>query len=163
MGRPPMTERNTQVVYDATVSMMTVREIADKYGISEARVYQILRDQSKQGLPEDVHTAMHSIGLTAIKRAALEIVNAQPAAMFDVKGNPLYDPITGDAVRDHTARLKAMEAYQRADAEQRKLYARDAPRKQEIILSEKRNEMEQYMDALRMVASHRPDLLEQAS
>lgn len=162
MPRPPKTDRNIQVTYDVTVEMMTVRAVAEKYSISESRVYQILRDQSQQHLPEDVHTAMHSLGLRTIKKAALEIMEAPPAATFDVKGNPLYDPATGDPVYDYGARIKAMDQYVRADREERLLYARDAPKKQEIVISEQRSEAQRSIEALKQLAQIRPDILREA-
>lgn len=162
MPRPPKTDRNIQVTYDVTVEMMTVREAAEKYGISESRVYQILRDQSQQHIPEDVHTAMHSLGLRTIKKAALEIMEAPPAATFDVKGNPLIDPATGDPVYDYGARIKAMDQYVRADREERLLYARDAPRKEHIIVSDQRSEAQRSLEALKKILQLEPDRAREA-
>lgn len=151
-----------QVVYDATVEMMTVREIAEKHSISESRVYQILRDQAQHEIPDDVHIAMHALGLQKVERTALTIMDSKPTPTFDVKGNPLIDPLTGEPVVDETARLKAMDMWMRADRELRILYARDAPRRQEIILSEQRSEAQLALDALKTLVLEQPDLMRQA-
>lgn len=162
MARPAKTERNLQVVYDATVEMLTVREISEKYSISESRVYQILKDQAQHDIPDDVHIAMHALGLQKVQRTALEIMESDPVPTFDVKGNPLIHPVTGQPVVDETTRLKAMDMWMRAERSKSLLYARDAPRRQEIILSEQRSQAQDALDALRVLVLEVPDQMRQA-
>jgi len=162
VANPAKTERNLQVVYDATVEMLTVREISEKHHISESRVYQILRDQAQHDIPDDVHIAMHALGLQKVQRTALEIMEAEPAPTFDVKGNPLIHPVTGQPVVDETARIKAMDIWMKAERSKSLLYARDAPRRQEIILSEQRSDAQIALEAMKTLAMEAPDMLRQA-
>jgi hypothetical protein len=180
VGRPPKTDRNTQVVYDITVSQMTARETATKHSISESRVYQILRDQAQHDVPPDIHMAMHALGLQRVERTAMDIMDSDPNPMFNVKGEPLYHPGTevferdmdgdlilskygkpiivgGDPVVDKTERIKAMDMFMRADEQIRKLYARDMPRRQEIILEDQRNESQLALGALKLYLESHPD------
>jgi hypothetical protein len=156
MGRPPKADPQ-QVIYDVTVKLMTAREAAEKHGITDSRVYQILRDAAQHELEPDIHVAMHAIGLQTIKRRCLEIMNDTAKAMFDVKGNPLVDPETGLVVRDNTEALKAGDLYNKADSEQRKLYARDMPRRQEIMISQQRSEVQIALDMVRTALQSDPE------
>lgn len=159
MGRPPKTDRNNEIAYDVTVSQMTIREVAEKHGISESRVYQIIRDQSQHDLSEDIHIAMHALGLQRVQRSAMEIMDEPPKPMFDVKGNPLIHPVTGEPVLDKTEQIKSQDMFMRASEQLRKLYGRDKPRKQEIILSEQRDESQRALEALRNLVLNQPDLV----
>lgn len=162
MANPAKTERNVKVVYDATVEMLTVDEIADKYGISPSRVYQILRSQAQQEIPDDVHIAMHALGLKKIQKTAVDIMDDDPTPTFDVKGNPLIHPVTGEPVVDKSTHLKAMDMWMRAERSLAMLYARDAPRRQEIILSEQRSDAQLALDAFKTLVLEAPDLMRQA-
>jgi predicted DNA-binding transcriptional regulator AlpA len=162
MGRKPETDRNNQIVYEATVEMMTVREIAEKHSISESRVYQILKDQSQQHLPEDIHKAMHALGLRTIKKTALEIMEKPSIPTFDVKGNPLIDPATGMPVYDDGMKIKAMDQYIRADREERILYARDSPKQERIIIEQQRSEMQLAVQKMAELVRNNPDMIREA-
>lgn len=186
MGRPAKTVRNAEIVYDATVEMLTVREIAEKYGISEPRVYQILKIQAQDDIDDDVHVAMHTLTLRKILKNALEIANSEPTPMFDVKGKPLYRPgteiyltdssgnkvldsqghwikIGGEPVPDNSSRIKALDTALKTERNLAALGGRDAPSKQQIsITTEDRNNAQAALDALKTLVLEAPDLMRQA-
>ena len=91
---------------------LTQTEVARREGVTQSTVSRAL-DRIRKSLPEaDVREEVQrSLAmLQRLRAGALEIVEEAPAPVFVGKdGDPAVDPDTGNYVRDHSGRLRAME------------------------------------------------------
>lgn len=134
-GRPQLQgdERAADIYRLTVVNRLTQREIGERYGISQARVSEILEKYRASLPPVDLDAMRReSIALHLdTMRAALELAGMDGAPVFVGKdGDVARDPENDNAVvRDYSLRLAAREAARKADVELRKLMGLDAATK----------------------------------
>lgn len=137
---PRLEGRNGLVWRAVTIYRRTYEDVAEEFGISKARVSQIITE-TRNAIPAVDLDAMRreSLELYAeLTRRALEIADLAAAPVAVGKdGVPLIDPETGEVVRDYTGKLRAMETAGKFDAETRKLMGLDSALKAEIAASVK--------------------------
>lgn len=131
-----LTEREQRVYRLRVVNRLTVQAIADREDppISQQRVSQILAEVRRKLPPPDVaklraqSEALHE----DIQRRAYELVELAGAPVTAGKdGTVVYDPESGEVVRDYALRLAALKTALDADKELRKLHGLDAATKVE--------------------------------
>lgn len=114
---------------------MTQMAIAEKYGISQPRVSQILKEaKSRVVLPDlaDIRHQAMTRHLDTMRRA-LELADMNGAPVTAGKdGTVVYDPADGSVVRDYAGRVAALKLALDADKELRKLMGADAATKTEV-------------------------------
>jgi hypothetical protein len=136
-GRPmglALEGRNGEIWRAYTIYQKTQEAIAQEFGISQARVSQIVREV-RASIPENDREEMRQESLELYRemtRRALEIADLVPAPLVAGKdGEPVIDPETHKPVRDYTGRLRAMETALKFDLERRKLMGLDSATKVE--------------------------------
>jgi transcriptional regulator with XRE-family HTH domain len=131
---PRLEGRNGSIWRGHTIYRRTQEDLAEEFGITQARVSQIITEV-RAGIPKHDLDAMRQESLdlySELGRRALEIVDLVPAPVFVGKdGSIAYDE-SGEVVRDYTGRLRAMETAAKFDAERRKLMGLDAAQKAEV-------------------------------
>lgn len=135
-GRPQgLSEREAEVYRLTVVNRLTQDKIAERLGISQPRVSQILADARAKLPPVDLaEIRAESMALHAdIKRRAYELAEMNGAPVTAGKdGIVVFDPETNEPVRDYAGRVNALKLALLADAELRKLLGADAATKTEV-------------------------------
>lgn len=130
-----LTEREHEIYQLTVVNRLTQRRIAERMGISQERVSQILTQVRAKLPPVDLQ-AVRQESLALHRRTqelAMELAEMIGAPVTAGKdGTVVYDPESGEAVRDYSLRLAALETARKADVEMRKLHGVDAAQKTEI-------------------------------
>lgn len=110
----------------------TQREIAHREGVSQATVSLALKTV-RASIPEEKREDMVERSLAMLRdlqAGAVEIYRMAPAPVFVGKdGDPAVDPETGQYVRDHAGRLRALETAVKVNESVRKLLGLDAAQK----------------------------------
>lgn len=130
-----LTEREAEIYRLTVVNQLTQSKIAERFGISQSAVSQILSNARAKLPPVDLDAIRRqSLELHLdTMRAALELAEMPGAPVTAGKdGDLVLDPATGAYVRDYSLRLAARETARKADAEIRKLYGLDAATKTEV-------------------------------
>lgn len=130
-GSPEIFERNAEIYRLTVVNRWTQTKIAEKFGISQPRVAEILAKMREKIPPPDVEEMRRqSLALhQETQRRALELAEMIGAPVFVGKdGSIAYDE-NGNVVRDYALRLQALETARKADIEIRKLHGLDAATK----------------------------------
>jgi hypothetical protein len=113
---------------------MTQEALGEKYGISQERVGQIVRDV-RRTMPEFVQRELLQDSLERnadARRRLLELAEMKGAPVTAGKdGAVVMDPESGAVVRDYALRLKALELMMRADDQLAKRMGLDSPTKVE--------------------------------
>lgn len=111
---------------------MSQRAIAEKHGISQQRVSEILAENRKHTDSVTVaeHRAQMLDRITAFRRALAELAEMEGAPITAGKdGNVVLDPETNQVVRDYGLRLNATKAMVQLDERLAKLVGTDEPSK----------------------------------
>ena len=128
-----MEGRDGEIWRGYTVYRKTQSRLAAEYGLSQARISEIIRD-ARASIPQHDRDEMRQQSLelyAELTRRAMEIADLVPAPVVVGKdGDILYE--NGKIVRDYTGRLRAMETAAKFDAETRKLMGLDAASKTEV-------------------------------
>lgn len=130
-----LTEREAEIYRLTVVNQLTQSKIAERFGISQSAVSQILSNARAKLPPVDLDAIRRqSLELHLdTMRAALELAEMPGAPVTAGKdGDLVLDPSSGEYVRDYSLRLAARETARKADAEIRKLYGLDAATKTEV-------------------------------
>lgn len=131
---PRLEGRNGEVYRRWAVYRETQEVLAERFGISQPRVSEIIA-AVKATLPADDLAEMRATSLelyAELGRRAMEIADLAAAPVAVGKdGNVLFDPESGDVVRDYAARMKALELAAKMDGERRKLMGLDSATKVE--------------------------------
>ena len=130
-----LTEREHEIYRLTVVNQLTQDVIADKLGISQQRVSQLLAAARAKLPPVDLEAvrqnalALHE---DVIRRAYLlaEMKGAPVTSGKD--GSVVYDPEDNSVVRDFAGRLAALNLALKADEQRRKLLGADAASKTEV-------------------------------
>jgi DNA-binding transcriptional regulator LsrR (DeoR family) len=120
------------------VAGMTQEAIAEKYGIHQTRVSQII-GAVRATIPEvdRTHLIQRELEmLDANRLMALELAVAPLPPAFDQKGNPLIDPETRTVVRDATGRVTAVKLALDVQQQMRKLLGLDQPLKVDATVTD---------------------------
>lgn len=130
-----LSEREAEVYRLTVVNRLTQTEIAERLGISQQRVSQILSDARAKLPPPDlavIRTEALALHEEVIRKAlALAEMNGAPVTAGK-DGDVVYDPNGGAVVRDYGGRINALRLALSADAERRKLMGLDAATKTEV-------------------------------
>lgn len=132
-GSPEIIERDAQIYRLSVVNRWSQSKIAEKYGISQQRVADILAKKRQKLPPLDLE-AMRRESLELhqdIQRRALELADMIGAPVFVGKDGAIAYDENGNVVRDYALRLQALEAARKADVDIRKLHGLDAASKVE--------------------------------
>lgn len=130
-GSPEIIERDDDIYRLAVVNRWSQTKIAQKYGISQQRVGEILAKKREMMTPLDTD-AMRRESLELhqdIQRRALELADMVGAPVFVGKDGCIAYDTEGNVVRDYSLRLQALETARKADVEIRKLHGLDAATK----------------------------------
>jgi hypothetical protein len=135
-ARGPLTEREALIYRLRVVNRLTVAEIGRRLDppISQQRVSEILATiRSKIPPPDIAALRQESFELFGdIKRRAYELAEMAGAPVTAGKdGEMVFDPKTGEVVRDYAGRVAALRLALDADKEMRKLHGLDAAQKTE--------------------------------
>lgn len=107
----------------------TQERLAAEYGLTRERISQILkavRDTIPQETREEEIQRSLEV-LHDLRAGALEVWKMAAAPMVAGKdGDPVVDPESGEYVRDHGGRLRALETALKVDAQIRQLLGLDA-------------------------------------
>ena len=124
-----LTGRNG-AIWREFISGRTQEFLAEKYGITDGRVSQIIKDVRAAVPPADRGEMLQeSLELIREVRAkAMELVEMAGAPVAVGKdGTVLYDPETGELVRDYSLRLKALDTAMKASDVEAKRLGLDSP------------------------------------
>lgn len=141
-GRPHGNEERDAEIYRLyIVNRLTMQAIADRHGITDVRVSQIISERKRLVKPPDL-TAIRDKAMALhedVIRRAYELVELAGAPVTAGKdGLVVRDPEILNAdrepavVRDYAARLAALKVALDADRELRKLTGADAASKTEV-------------------------------
>lgn len=112
-----------------------VVQLCDEYGLSDARIYEILAEQrAKQPqFDRDAEIARQVESLRDARQRTAEIIDMPLPPAFD-RGVMLIDE-NNNPVRDVTGRLAALKVYLGAEAQTAQLLGLNAPTRQEVTVS----------------------------
>lgn len=128
------TGRNGQWWRDYVIKGMTMEAIAERDGVDKAtvsRAIKTVRDSIPEQERAEVRAELRDF-YRELRMRALEIAELLPAPVTAGKdGDPVYDPETGQVVRDYSGRLTAYKtAAEMADRERKMMGADEAQRVQ---------------------------------
>lgn len=112
----------------------TQRQLSERYGVTQSAISHDLKTYRESMPPVDREEMrrMHLDGTARIKRALHEIAERTPAPMVAGKdGLPVTDPVTGEYVRDYSARMAAYDRLLKVQEREAKLMGLDAAAKVE--------------------------------
>jgi DNA-binding transcriptional regulator LsrR (DeoR family) len=136
--RNPKLEGRTGELWRLYVSGWTQEAMAEKFGISQPRVSQILAAVRAQ-IPEVDRTELirrELDFLDANRRMLTDLAVAPLPPAFDQKGGILWDPETKQMVRDATGRVAAIKAGLDVQQQMRKLLGLDQPLKVDATVTD---------------------------
>lgn len=110
-AHPQYDHERDKRIWAAVVRGETQQSIADREGMTQSRVSQIvikLRGTMSRGTRADLRQELAE-QLHRLRQVAAELVE-QPAPPAFFQGEPLIDPSTRSVVEDHSGRLAAMAA-----------------------------------------------------
>lgn len=139
-GRPPRTdwidtaERDQAMFTDYYVRAMRQVDIADKYGVSQPYVSKTLVRLRVEGKVDYDRMRLQSMATLAdIQARQLEISRMLAAPVTAGKdGQVVYDPETGQVVRDYGGVLKALADAANTDDKMARRFGLDAATKAEV-------------------------------
>lgn len=137
-AQSPKLEGRTGDIWNLWCNGWTQEAIAEKYGIHQTRVSQILAAVRAQ-IPEVDRTQLiqrELDWLDANRKMLMELATDPLPPAFDQKGNPLIDPATRQVVRDATGRVQAVKAAMEAQRDMRKLLGLDQPLKVDATVTD---------------------------
>lgn len=132
--RPDLEGRNGRIWRDYCAGK-TQAALAAEHGISQGRVSQII-SQVRASLPkedraEELERSLEM--LHELRAGALEVWRMAAAPVTAGKdGDPVMDPETGEWVRDHGGRLRALETALKVDQRIAQLLGLDAAQKVDL-------------------------------
>lgn len=132
-GDKRLTGRNG-AIWREFIQGCTQEFLADKYGLSQVRVSAIIKEVRATVPPADRGEMLQeSLELIReVRRKAMELVEMAGAPVAVGKdGTVLYDPETGELVRDYSLRLKALDTAMKASDVEAKRLGLDSPIKLE--------------------------------
>lgn len=113
--------------YLAARDGVAVSTISTAIGKVRDSIPEVTREQEIQRSLEMLHE---------LRAGAVEVYEMAPAPVFVGKdGTPAIDPETGQLVRDHTGRLRALESAVKVDESIRKLLGLDAAKAVDVNLT----------------------------
>lgn len=138
MGNPhPKLEGRNGDIWRAYCNGATQEALAEKYGISQPRVAQIIA-AVRAMIPEVDRTALVQQELdflAANRHMAMELALADLPPAFDQKGNVLRDD-RGNVVRDTAGRVAAVKLALETQRDMRKLLGLDQPLKVDATVTD---------------------------
>lgn len=131
MATARLSGRNGQIWRDY-IRGMTQEALAEKYKISQQRVSQVIA-RVRDSIPESTREELIQREIEFLDRLSAEVMELwdQQAAPVTVgkDGDVLYDPETGELVRDHGGRLRALETALKVRQRMAELLGLNAPTK----------------------------------
>lgn len=128
-ARPSPPERDAEI-YIRFVRGERQMRLADEFGVSPARISQIISEQRDRIPAEDrISMVKDSIELQRlVRKQALDIADLPGAPVAVGKdGQILYDPVTKDVVRDYKTQLAALALAAQTDNDLAKRLGLNAP------------------------------------
>ncbi len=108
----------------------TAEELAERFGLSRSRIYQIVGMRAGADVPDDVTTGVHRLRLEQVLLEMHRIALGPPSYKIAATGAVVeYD---GAPVVDNSEKINAAVAVMRIDESIRKLIALDKPRRKEL-------------------------------
>lgn len=144
---PVLEDRDRQMLNEYLSGQYTVQELAERYGISRQRVYQIISRFAGSDVPEEVSIDEHLIMLQNVRGVLYREVMKGPPPQADVKGN-LVPGLSGEYLPDLHSYAGIATVFMKMDESIRKLKARDQPRRK-IALEEAQLEIIAHLEKLR--------------
>jgi TrfB transcriptional repressor len=123
--------RNGLIWRQHVIDGRTQEDVAQEHGITQERVSQIIA-QVRASIPEQDRAQMVGDTLEVLRelhRTAMDLVRKAGAPVTAGKdGDVLYDPETGEVVRDYALRLNALKGAVAVSESMRRLVGLDAAR-----------------------------------
>lgn len=132
----PRLEGRNGAIYQAYILGTTQEELAQRHGISQPQVSEIIA-QVRASIPEEDLAAARTDHLDVLRRlatVAAEIMD-EPAAQAYSNGRPMFND-DGVPIRDHGARLAAIDRILKIGERASKVLGLDAPVKADVTVSE---------------------------
>ena len=124
-------------IWKAHIRGTTQEAIAEKHGISQARVSQVISEVRAAITPEtieDVNRATLDL-LQTLTETHMGIVEAGPQPKVSAAGKLVYDPATGEAVPDWSQVMQASTNVVRFTERVAKILGSDAAAKQDVTVT----------------------------
>lgn len=115
----------------------TQAELAEKYGLSQQRVSQIV-NEVKDSIPLEERTDLirqETDLLRALRKEVLELWDAEPAPLIHGPRAEIVRDENEEVVKDHTGRLAALARAESLTARLHRVYGLDAPAKLDLSLA----------------------------
>lgn len=130
-------EGRNREIFHLHVHGWTQYALADKFGMSQQRISQIIREIRELIGPVDVDARRQAMleRLDASRRRMLELAEMNGAPVTAGKdGSVVYDPESGGVVRDYGLRINATRTVLAVDDREAKLLGLDAPAKADLTV-----------------------------
>jgi len=128
---PTTVERDSIIVEQMLTKQSTARELADRFGLSLSRIYQIVGMRAGSDIPDTISSDLHLMRLDQLFFEMQRIALAPPGYKISPTGGVVeYD---GEPLIDNAEKINAAIAAMRLDESIRKLKARDLPRRKEKV------------------------------
>lgn len=125
-------------IYREWLNGRSQRVLAQKYNLTQPRISQIIREVREKTPPPDREEEIRRSFemLQELRAGALEIWEMAAAPMVAGRdGDPVQDPESGEYVRDHAGRLRALETALKVDQRISQLLGLDAAVKMDHTVS----------------------------
>lgn len=128
---PTTVERDSIIVEQMLTKQSTARELADRFGLSLSRIYQIVGMRAGSDVPDTISSDLHLLRLEQLFFEMQRIALAPPSYKISPTGGVVE--YQGEPLIDNAEKISAAIAAMRIDESTRKLKARDLPRRKEKI------------------------------
>jgi hypothetical protein len=143
---PATVERDSIICESMLTGQSTALELAERFGVSRSRIYQILSLHAGADTPENVNSDIHLLGLERVRSEMMRIALGPPCLRVASTGTVVI--FDGEPLTDNTEKINASLAYLRIDESIRKLKARDKPRRKEMPADQAMKRVQEYLDSL---------------
>lgn len=137
-------DRDRRIIDTYLAGGCTMQELADKEGISKQRVYQIVSRLAGADVPEDVTRDAHMLRLDKLIAEFIGLALGPAAAKVSPTGKIVVD-LNGEIIPDYGDKILAGNLVLRLDESQRKLGARDLPKRREMEFTAAQQEALQWI------------------
>lgn len=144
---PATVERDAIIVQQMLTRQSNAVELAERFGLSRARIYQIVGLRAGNDVPDNVSSDIHLLRLEQIFFEMQRIALGPPSLRYSAAGNIIKDD-DDDPLIDNTEKINAAMAALRIDESIRKLTARDKPRRKQLPHDEAMARVKEYLDKL---------------
>ena len=151
---PATVERDAIIVQQLLTRQSSAEELAERFGISRSRVYQIVSLRAGGDVPDNVSSDVHLLRLEQLFFEMQRLALGAPTYKIAATGTVVV--FDDKPVADNSEKINAAIAALRIDESIRKLTARDKPRRKEIPHDEAMQRVREYLESLPQAEVVRP-------